>query len=97
MSYKPQQELFEEYQQSVKLLSTITDFFEYEKKFVSLHNEFGKQMLELSISQTKPSERKKIYNKIWRNKYCLQSSVQPKFKWLQNKSLFTKFSISHKC
>jgi hypothetical protein len=60
MSIKTNQELFESYQQSVSMLSSTTDFYEYEKQFVSLHNEFGKQMLEQSILHTASERKKKL-------------------------------------
>lgn len=60
MSNSPIQILFEEYQQKIAALSVITDFYEYEKQFVALHTEFGKQMLEQSIEQTASERKKKL-------------------------------------
>lgn len=60
MSDSSTQSLFEKYQQKVAALSVITDFYEYEKQFVALHTEFGKQMLEQSLEQSASERKKKL-------------------------------------
>lgn len=54
------QELFNDYLKSVEELKSVKDFFEYEKQFVALHEELGRQMLEQSLEQKKAEYKKKF-------------------------------------
>ena len=55
------QELFNDYLKSVEELKSIKDFYEYEKQFVALHEQLGRQMLEESLKNKKPAEYKKKF------------------------------------
>ena len=57
------QEKFATYLQELQLLQSETDFYEYEKKFVSIHNKFGKSMLELNVAEHQVSANNKVYKK----------------------------------
>lgn len=61
MEHRELQSTFEYYVQQINGLSTIDNFYDYEKKFVELHNALGKEMLEKSLEQRATLERKKNF------------------------------------
>jgi hypothetical protein len=52
-------QLFEHYVAEVKKLSSIDNFYDYEKKFSELHTTLGKQVLEQSLANVGDSRKKK--------------------------------------
>lgn len=46
------QEYFTVYLQELEVLKSITNFYEYEKKFSEIHTKFGELMLEKNHSST---------------------------------------------
>ena len=71
---KLSQEKFAIYLKELETLHGITDFHEYEKKFSEFHKKFGKETLELKISEqtieTNKPVSKKNSNQVWRSCYC---------------------------
>ncbi len=61
MKQEELQSTFEYYVQQINGLSTIDNFYDYEKKFVELHNALGKEMLEKSLEQRATLARKKNF------------------------------------
>ena len=57
------QEKFAAYLTALQSLQSVTDFYEYEKQFSSIHTKFGKEMLELNIEQQDASGCNKVYKK----------------------------------
>lgn len=57
------QDKFAAYLQELQTLQSLTDFYEYEKKFSEIHTRFGKEMLALNIEQQQLSVNKKVYKK----------------------------------
>ena len=54
------QAVINEYLQSVKALSTEMDFYDFEKQFVTLHEELGRKVLEIRLSER---QGKQVYKK----------------------------------
>jgi hypothetical protein len=57
------QEKFTAYLSELKSLQSITDFYEYEKKFSEIHSKFGNSMLEINIAEQASSSTDKVYKK----------------------------------
>lgn len=55
-----EQDLFNDYLKKVEALKAVTDFYEYEKQFVALHEQFGRQVFEKSLEQ---KEARPVYKK----------------------------------
>jgi Uncharacterised protein family (UPF0236) len=63
------QEKFDEYLQELQSLQSITNFYDYEKKFSEIHTKFGNKMLELNIKHQSPSTDEKEYKKKIQTKF----------------------------
>ena len=57
------QEKFTAYLLELQSLHSITNFYDYEKRFSEIHSKFGKEMLEMNISESSKNEDAAAYKK----------------------------------